>query len=203
MAEPKAGRPTASAFRPKGGLIRIGLILVSIVYPFMAVLAIRLVGPAMLIGMLCVLLVVRSLLNVKSEATQLITWALMAVAAAMLLVGLIDGPLAVRLYPVFMSLAMLAAFASTLFRPPSMIERFARITRPDLPDHAIAYTRKATIAWCGFFIANAAIALGTSLSGNWTIWTFYNGFLSYVAMGAFALGEWLVRIRVRRKAGDC
>lgn len=203
MAEPGPGRPTAPAplVRQKGGPIRIGLIAVSLLYPFIAMLSIRWIGPGALIGLLCMLLVARSFLNLKSEASHLITWALMAVAITMLVIGLIDGALAIRLYPVLMSLAMLAAFASTLIRPPSMIERFARIRRPDLPAHAIAYTRKATIAWCMFFIANAAVSLATTLSGNWTIWTFYNGFLSYVAMGAFALGEWLVRIRTRRKAG--
>ena len=39
-----------------------------------------------------------------------------------------------KLYPVFMSLGALFIFASTLIRPPSMIERFARLAEPNLPE---------------------------------------------------------------------
>jgi uncharacterized membrane protein len=39
-----------------------------------------------------------------------------------------------KLYPVFMSLRCIIYFCQTLIRPPSMIERFARLVEPDLPE---------------------------------------------------------------------
>jgi uncharacterized membrane protein len=192
----------ATIARRGGNIIRIVLVVVTLLYPFIAMLAIRRFGPGALIVVLAVLLVGRALLGLRNAAMTLITWALIAVAAAMLTVALVDGPIAVRLYPVFMNIAMLAAFGATVVRPPSMIERFARLRRADLPPHAIAYTRKATIAWCLFFIANACVSLATTLSGDWMLWTFYNGFLAYVAMALLAGGEWLVRRRVQRLAGE-
>lgn len=42
-----------------------------------------------------------------------------------------------KMYPVFMSVGAGIIFASTLIRPPSMIERFARLVEPDLPESGI------------------------------------------------------------------
>ena len=104
-------------------------------------------------------------------------------------------------YPVLMSLTMCALFAVTLNRPPSMIERFARIAEPDLPDQAIGYCRKVTIVWCGFFVANASVALWTIRSGDIKLWTLYNGLLSYLIMGLLFAVEYAVRTVFRRRLG--
>ncbi|MFH3675948.1 hypothetical protein WAH59_22555, partial [Acinetobacter baumannii] len=42
-----------------------------------------------------------------------------------------------KLYPVGMSLGALGIFAFTLLKPPSMIERFARLVEPDLPPSGV------------------------------------------------------------------
>jgi uncharacterized membrane protein len=94
-----------------------------------------------------------------------------------------------------MNAAMFATFAGTLAYPPSMIERFARITKPDLPPRAVAYTRKVTMLWMGFFLVNGAIALWTALAGSWTAWTIYNGGIAYVLMGGLILLEYRARRR--------
>jgi uncharacterized membrane protein len=106
-----------------------------------------------------------------------------------------------RLYPAFMNAAMLLAFAQTLISPPSMIERFARLVEPDLPESGVRYTRAVTWIWVGFFIVNGAIAGYTAVYSSWETWTLYNGVVAYVAMGALFLGEFLVRPFFRR-AGD-
>ena len=54
-------------------------------------------------------------------------------------------------YPVIVNVVLLAAFAWSLAFPPSVIERLARITDPNLPPGAVAYTRRVTVAWCFFF----------------------------------------------------
>jgi uncharacterized membrane protein len=125
--------------------------------------------------------------------------ALLPVLVAIAAVGAFDRPLAVRLYPAFMNAAMLSVFAVTLWKPPSMIERFARVLDPDLPESGVRYTRKVTIVWIGFFALNGAIALWTVLQPGWAAWTLYNGFLSYVAAGLLFVGEYFVRQRVMRQ----
>lgn len=103
-----------------------------------------------------------------------------------------------KMYPVFMSVGAGIIFASTLIRPPSMIERFARLVEPDLPESGILWTRKVTMVWCGFFVVNTAIALYTVVFAPMKIWVIYNGFISYVLMGILFLGEFVLRKRHQR-----
>jgi len=110
-----------------------------------------------------------------------------------------NHPLALKLYPVLVSLGFLSAFAWSLVFPPTVIERLARIAEPDLPDAALPYVRRVTQVWCGFFVINAAIALWTALAASDAVWTLYNGCLSYIAIGLLFAGEWLVRQRVKRR----
>jgi uncharacterized membrane protein len=104
-----------------------------------------------------------------------------------------------KVYPVVVNGSLLALFGATLWRPPSMIERLARLTTPNLPAHAVAYTRKVTMVWCGFFVVNGAIAAATVVWGSDASWALYNGGIAYGAMGALFGGELLVRQLVKRR----
>ena len=99
-------------------------------------------------------------------------------------------------YPVAVNLALLGVFGTSLVSPPTVIERLARLRHPELDEHAVGYTRKVTVVWCGFFAGNAGAASVTAVLGDQAIWAFYNGFLAYVLMGLLFAGEWLVRRRV-------
>lgn len=175
----------------------IGFALVSILYPLFAAFAVRAWGPLWVIAGLCVLLVARVVLGLRQSAPASLTFGLIAVAAAMALVALVDRELSVRLYPAFMNAAMLLAFGQTLLRGPSMIERFARLVHPDLPESGVRYTRAVTWMWVGFFLVNGAIATWTALYATWETWTLYNGVIAYAAMGTLFAGEFLVRGVVR------
>jgi len=98
-----------------------------------------------------------------------------------------------RLYPAVVNLGLLVAFGATLYRGPSMIERFARMRRPDLSVAAQAYTRRVTLLWCGYFVANGAFSVYTALAWEAGHWALYNGVVAYVLIGALLLGEWLWR----------
>ncbi|RRJ95119.1 DNA gyrase subunit B [Opitutaceae bacterium TAV4] len=98
-------------------------------------------------------------------------------------------------YPVAVSLILLAVFGWTLLRPPSLVERLARLADPRLPPAAVAYTRNVTRVWCVFFACNALAALATCLRGDLRLWTLYNGAVSYLLIGLLMAGEWLVRRR--------
>jgi uncharacterized membrane protein len=145
------------------------------------------------------LLGARIVFPVARQVPFLLGVAPLPVAGGMIAVAMFDPNLAVRLYPVFMNLAMMLAFASTLVKPPSLIETFARIWEPDLPESGVRYTRKVTIVWVVFFAVNGSIALWTSLYAGWQLWTLYNGGIAYGAMGLLFAGEFLVRRRVRAR----
>jgi uncharacterized membrane protein len=106
--------------------------------------------------------------------------------------------LPLKLYPVLVNCAFLAAFGYSLAAPPSMIERLARLSEPDLPPEAIAYTRRVTQVWCGFFILNGSVALGTALWASEAVWSLYTGVVAYLLMGLLFAGEYLVRLRFKR-----
>lgn len=130
------------------------------------------------------------------------TWGVVLVALALAAVTWIGNALMpIKLYPVAVNAFMLIMFASTIIRPPSAIERLARLSEPDLPEVAVAYTRQVTMVWCAFFLINGSIALYTAGWGTEAQWTLYNGAISYVLMGVIAAIEWLVRQRVRGQHG--
>lgn len=191
--------PGAGPARRRPDLSALALALVTLLYPLIALMAVRTVGPVVVVGVLCLLLVVRTLFGFGKGMPLALVLAPMAVAVAMGAGLLIDRDLSVRLYPVFMNLAFLAAFGASLVRGPSMVERLARIAEPDLPEAGVRYTRKVTIAWCLFFVLNGAAALWTALFASMEVWTLYNGFLAYLLMGLLAGVEWLVRRRVRAR----
>jgi uncharacterized membrane protein len=106
-----------------------------------------------------------------------------------------QSEIGVRLYPVCMSVGMLAVFAGSLLSPQPMIERFARLIHTDLSPRAVHYLRRVTVIWCGFFGLNALLALWTALYASWAVWTLYNGLISYGLVGVLLLGEYLFRQR--------
>jgi uncharacterized membrane protein len=110
-----------------------------------------------------------------------------------------NGWLPLKLYPVLVNAALLGLFAYSLIFPPSMAERFARMSAPDLPEQVIDYTRRVTQVWCAFFGINGAIALMTALWASPIIWTLYNGLISYLMMGLLLAGEYVVRWRFKRQ----
>jgi uncharacterized membrane protein len=171
----------------------------SVLYPLVAVVLLRKFGPTTAVVLVIVLLVARLAVPVLRGVPLLLTAALVPVIAAMGVVALFDQVLSIRLYPVFMNMAMLVTFGSTLLHPPSMAERFARVLEPDLPQEGVRYTRTVTKVWTGFFCLNGTIALATALQPGWNAWVLYNGFIAYLAAGLLFMGEYLIRQRVRRR----
>lgn len=109
-----------------------------------------------------------------------------------------NAVLPLKLYPLLMNVVFLVVFASSLRYPPPIIERIARMREPNLSPTGVAYTRRVTQVWCGFFIVNGTLALFTTLWASDKMWFWYNGVIVYVLMGTLFAGEWLVRQRVRQ-----
>jgi uncharacterized membrane protein len=177
----------------------IFLAVLTVLYPVLAVVGVRKVGAGAVVVLLVLSLGIRAILPAARKVSVVFSVAPLVVACALAGVASMNLELSVRLYPVFMNLAMLTAFAVTLWKPPSMIESFARIVEPDLPESGVRYTRSVTVVWVAFFAVNGLVALWTALYGSWQAWTLYNGLVAYVATGALFVGEYLVRQRFRAR----
>lgn len=120
------------------------------------------------------------------------------VLAFLLLSFIFDADIGLLFYPVIINSALALIFLYSLFNPPPIIERLARLTQADLPPHAVLYTRKVTKVWLGFFIINGLVACYTALFTSLQTWTLYNGLIAYILMGLLFAGEYVVRLRVQK-----
>jgi uncharacterized membrane protein len=93
---------------------------------------------------------------------------------------------------------LLAVFGYTLFEPPSMVERIAKLAGSEFSDRTAPYTRKVTIVWCVFFAINAFVSAWISVAGSMEAWAFYNGLFAYVIMSALFATELVVRYFYKR-----
>jgi len=158
----------------------------------------RTVGAAVLVG-----LVVRYRRNAMRLVSGFSFWQWLAVALPPVLglaVIATNSETLLRLYPASISVSMLILFGATLLRPPTMVERFARLSERDLSPTAVRYTRHVTEIWCLFFVFNGSIAAYTALVSSREAWALYNGFIAYILMGTLFAGERAVRRRVLRAA---
>lgn len=102
-------------------------------------------------------------------------------------------------YPVAVNVIMLATFGISLVFPPSAVTRIAALGGEFLTERVVAYTTGVTKIWCGFFVLNGSVAAFTVLWGDLGMWMWWNGCLSYVAIGALMTGEYLVRLLLKRR----
>ena len=127
-------------------------------------------------------------------------WLLSALLVFAIGVYLVNDQSLLRFYPVLMNGLMLLVFAYTLYSPPPMAERLARLREPELDSRGVRYTRAVTWVWCGFFLFNGGVAAWTATSASLAVWTLYNGLYAYLIMaGVFAV-EYLVRQRLRSRS---
>ncbi len=175
---------------------RLGSLVVGgagMAYPFLVLVGLRLLSAEALLVLPALLLAAR-LTFARRGPTDLV------LGAATLAVGgltLVSPTLALRAWPVVVNLGFAVLFLSSFVWPPVMVERFARVVHPDLPDTARPYLRRATGAWVAFFLANASVALWTVVYGTLEQWVLWNGCLGYLAMAAMFTGEYVVRRLVR------
>ncbi|WP_153075173.1 hypothetical protein [Paraburkholderia bonniea] len=113
----------------------------------------------------------------------------LALSACSITLMLSGSELLLRLYPAFINLGLLVAFGATLFRGPPMIEKFARLGRPQLDARGMRHTLWVTRVWCVFFALNAVFSAYTALHWSRAAWSLYNGAIVYGLIGLLMLGE--------------
>jgi len=180
---------------PLGLVASALLLLLGLAYPFAVYFGLQHLSPRLFaagLGALWGLRLLQPGLNGLQRGTALVA------LGFCLLLALSDAAVLLRWYPVLLSLFLLAVFGLSLLRGQPLIERLARLREPELPPHAVRYTRRVTQVWCLFFLFNALTAAALALWAPLAWWTLYTGVIAYGLMGLLFAGEWLVRQRVRR-----
>ena len=96
--------------------------------------------------------------------------------------------------PTLVNAALFVSFAWSLRRPRTpVIERFARAMHGDLEPARVAYCRRVTMVWTGFFAVNGIICSWAALSASVSFWAIYTGGISYGLVGLLFCGEYVVR----------
>jgi uncharacterized membrane protein len=171
-------------------------VLLWLFYPLAIFFGLHLFEPRYVAILLGLLLLLRRRLDGKHLLSGLSRIDLIVLAILLMLTAitaLTNSELLLRLYPAAMNFCMLLLFGISLKYPPSTIERFARLSDPELPPNGVRYTRLITQIWCAFFIANGSLAIYTALYSSRDTWLLYNGFIAYLLMGMLFVGEWLFR----------
>lgn len=172
--------------------------LVTVSYPFLIWFSLDFVQPRLLALLLAGLFVLRFLLKDSQTSHRGLMMVMMPVSILFLLaIAWLNRGEWLLAYPVLVSLSFFAVFFTSLFYPPTVVERLARLEDPDLPPKGVAYTRRVTQVWSVFFLGNAAVSLATIFYGDRWLWSFYNGFVFYILMGLLMAAEMAVRRKVR------
>lgn len=188
-APPSPPSARARRFRLGSALgIALGVAYPVLVYLGLTHLRARAVALTMLVAALGV-----AAWRVRRQQVRSLLVVPIAMCALLAAGAVLDDARLVLAMPVLVNAVLLAAFGASLRAPVPMVERFARLQKPELSAAEVRYCRSVTIVWCVFFVANGAVAGALALRAPLSWWTLWTGALSYVAMGTLFAAEWLVR----------
>jgi uncharacterized membrane protein len=126
------------------------------------------------------------------EGTRVILYQAIIIAAVIAIAGLIESPFALRVSPFIISLSIITLFAASLRSTP-IIERFARLQKPELPEPEVIYCRKLTKVWIGILAANSTLVLVAAFIEDNITWTLLVGPVSYSLIGLAFIVEYPYR----------
>ena len=92
-------------------------------------------------------------------------------------------------------LSLFWLFGRTLKRGEEpLITTFARRVHGALPPEMSAYTRRVTLAWCVFFIAQPLVSVALFAGGTFAAWSFFINVLNLPLIVTMFAAEYLYRI---------
>ena len=100
-----------------------------------------------------------------------------------------------KLIPVIVQLNLMLFFGKTLLngKGPSLIERFAKLSFPQIPPLLSRYCRYLTFIWTIFFAINVLVCIILALYAPVEWWTLYTGVIILVLSGLLIIVEYIWR----------
>ena len=181
VSKPSSRNKSASA-------LTIAFAVVGVAYPFAVYFARDMISPRGFVAVALILLGLRLIVG-RSDLARSWRTPLLTAGIVLLISTFLSPAFAEKAYPALMSLAAASVFAWSLRHPPSLIERFARLTVDALPPEGQIYCRNVTIIWVLWLTANAVISAALALWGSLAVWTLWTGLISYVVAGTLFVGE--------------
>jgi len=192
-----------SLTRTVGKSLSVAAVVALALYPILVYAAIGRFGPSGVAAVLAAVCLARLVVLKFRGRPAFGRMSLVFVCAGGILLAAVSywrgNPVAVLYYPALVNAALLAVFAASLLRPPSIVERIARLRDPELPPAAVVYTRRVTLAWTVFFTLNGAAAFYTARFTPLETWALYNGLIAYLLIGAVFAVELAIRSVVKRR----
>ncbi|MGE5540448.1 MAG: hypothetical protein ACM30I_17665 [Gemmatimonas sp.] len=171
-----------------------------VVYPLLVYFGLPYVSPGVLVLVALGLLALRMLAARREAFRHQWTPPLLVSGIALAILAAVSPSIAVRAYPVLVSVAAACVFGASLLSPPTVVERIARMTTPDLSPEGVVYTRAVTQIWTLFLAGNGSVAAALAVWGTVEQWTLWTGLVSYLLMGFLFAGERVVRRFYLRQA---
>jgi uncharacterized membrane protein len=199
VAPVTASPPRRLRSRLPGLLRRTVLVALYPVYPALILGGLYFGSPRVIALILLAVFWLQRMLQARSlpawiASLTALDWAVVAMlSSGSVLTALTNSELALRCYPALVNMGLLVSFGATLVRPPSMIERFARMHLTEITPRVAAHTRRVTQLWCAMFVLNGVLALYTALACSREVWAAFNGLISYMLVGTLIIGEWIYR----------
>lgn len=121
------------------------------------------------------------------------SWLYLSLVVVLLLGGWFEQGLMVKLVPLFIHISMFVVFWFSLRADSPIIEKFARLDFPELPEDLAEHCRQMTYVWAAFFALNIVVIITLAWWGSDELWLLYNGVLAYVLVGVLIVGEYIWR----------
>lgn len=99
----------------------------------------------------------------------------------------------IKLIPIVIHLSLFALFYQSLRDKSPLIEKFARLDFPELPEGMARHCLHMTQIWAAFFAFNVALNIGLVMWATDATWALYNGMLVYILIGMLVIGEYVWR----------
>ncbi|GGW84913.1 hypothetical protein [Alteromonas halophila] len=174
------------------------IVVLALAYPFLVYQFVDSVRPLWFACVLFLAFTLRFML--LGQARQRSDTLMFGVVTAFCLgVAMLNSQQLLKFYPVLMSVGMGLIFLVSLSKEQCLIDKFARLAGNTPPPEAQGYLRTLTLLWGLLLIANGAVSAYTACYTSLSVWTLYNGFLSYLLIACFACGEWVYRGYYKKK----
>lgn len=179
--------------------MKIAVVLLSaafaVLYPLFIHLGIAHVAPQHLAILVLVIAVLRLLVTRKRKSLNLkafTPFVLVGLASAVI-VFFSNNALLLLHIPTLVNLGLFIVFLRSYFRPPTVIENFARMEYPVMPENAVRYCARVTLVWSASLLLCTCICFYLAQFGSRSTWLVWSSVGIYTYHGIVFGVEYLVR----------